>query len=141
MQYEMDTSGWSHVSLMDAGLGVAAGFAVPIVAETVMAKISNLPPWMGSYRPQLAAAVGLAASVPLYFWRGFGPAVIGGMMSIAYGLADLISDYLGDSSATAGIRASRAMGVISASPRRRLSGGNRLSGIRAQSPQFQGTSF
>jgi len=145
MQYRIDTTGWSHVSLMDAALGAGVGFGVPVLADHLMASMSAPPAWMSEYRPQLAAVSGLAAAIPLYFWRGFGPAVIAGMVSIAYGLNDLIQDYLA-AAPVQGIQASRAMGVLSASPvqaQRRLPANQaqkRFAGVRAV-PTFQGVTF
>jgi hypothetical protein len=149
MQYQLDTSGFSHVSLLDAALGIGTGMLAPMLAEAGLSRLSNPPAWVTQYQPQLAACAGLAVSVPLYFWRGFAPAVIGGMLSIAYGLNDLIQDYLAAGGASvAGIRASRAMGVIQASPqtrvRKQLGARRGLAGVRGglgRAQAFQGTTF
>jgi len=144
MQYELDTMGWSHVSLADAALGVGAGYVVPILAERMLGQYSGSQPWVSEYRPQLAAAVGLGACALLYFWRGFGPAVIGGMMALAYGLRATIEGYLASSPAVEGAR--RLGGIVATAPRL-LPAANRNQGLRgvvatqAKNPSFQGAAF
>lgn len=150
MQYSLDTSGFSYVSVMDAGLGVAAGGVVPMIAEHYLGQWAAAPDFVRENPTYVAAAIGAATCIPLYFWRGLGPAVIGVAAAIIYGLSGVIAGWLEAApsipGAVEGLRGGRAMGMLQATPAPRRMGlrwgtPKGMSGIQLARRGFQGARF
>jgi hypothetical protein len=155
-QKKLDMSGTSRMSLLDAALGIGAGLVVPFAAGKAIDKWvkPNEPThWSHEYALQLAAGVGIITAIPIYYFRGLGPALIAGGCALTYGLAPWVSSWLDSlgtgSGATEGALASRAaLGRLQAARQRAMgrlgappSGRQQAQAGGALAGDFQGTAF
>lgn len=89
----------SNISVMDALLIGAGGFAVPKLTAAALGSSTDLATgsyaWAFDYRHQLGAAVGMLAGVGLGFWRGRSLGIATVALSAMYGVGSLIENWLG----------------------------------------------
>lgn len=142
-QRKFSTSGTSYLSLADAGLGAAAGFLVPVIASKVLDAWTTRPAFVTENQRMVAAAVGVAVAIPVYYWRGLAPAIIAAAMALVYGVGDQVTTWvnqIGDSvSATsAGRLGARNMGLLQQATRQRSAVGALQSVPRSRSRDFAG---
>lgn len=99
---KLNLKGPSSLSLLDGVLGGAAGFGVPYVVDKLlmsesMATTRATNAWITDYHSQLGALAGIGVSIPLYFLRGFAPAIIGVSTAVMYaGFTMLESTLMGE---------------------------------------------
>jgi len=96
MQKKIILSDQSRVSLADAGLGAAAGLLIPYTVDRYLsgAEWTLDQAWARDWSAQLGGVVGLALSIPLAMWRGFGAASIAGVLAVTYGLMMFVDKWL-----------------------------------------------
>lgn len=95
-QRNFDMSGTSRLSLADAGLGAAAGFLVPVITNRVIEIYGSTNEFLAdaNNRKMVAAAAGLVVAVPLYYWRGFAPALVAAAIALVYGASSYVTDWV-----------------------------------------------
>jgi len=150
-QRNFDMSGTSRLSLADAGLGAAAGFLVPVITEKLIAEYATTTEFFtnaesGAKNKRLvAAAAGIAVAIPLYYWRGFAPALVAAAIALVYGAGSYVQGWvtgLGTSSTAAMGRlgAGRQVGLLQQAARQRQLGAlQQAGGRRRRSFEFSGT--
>lgn len=111
-QKKIILSGESRVSVLDVGLGAAAGLAVPYGARYALAMYAPADMvWLREWSGELGAVAGMGASVALGAWRGMAPAVIGFVLSALFGAGSLIERFLLVPSAAAQVPAGDVRGL------------------------------
>lgn len=96
IQKNFDVSGTSRLSLADAGLGAAAGFLVPVIANRLIASYGSSVEFLSDEqnRQMVSAAAGIVVAIPLYFWRGMAPAMVAAVTAILYGVGGYVTDWV-----------------------------------------------
>ena len=140
-QRKFNTSGTSYLSLADAGLGAAAGFLVPVVANRLIEAWTDRPAFVTENRKMVAAAVGIVVAVPVYMWRGLAPAIIAASMALLYGVGDSVTTWVNELGNTAfgQIGGGRPVGLLQQATRQRQAVGALQSVPRRRSREFAGT--
>jgi len=139
-QRKFSTSGTSYLSLADAGLGAAAGFLVPVIADKALQAWTGAPTFVSENRKMVAAGLGIAVAIPVYMWRGLAPAIIAAAMALVYGVGDQVTTWVNEigSGAQMGRLPSRSMGLLQQASRQRSAVGALQSVPRSRSKEFAG---
>jgi hypothetical protein len=95
MRFNINYTGKSSTSVLDAAVGLGVGLAVPTVAERLLAMpaLASLPMVAGNER-YWAAGIGAVASLGLAYVRGMGAATVAFVAAILYGIGGLIQDHI-----------------------------------------------
>ena len=141
-QRKFSTSGTSYLSLADAGLGAAAGFLVPVIADKALQAWTGAPTFVSENRKMVAAGLGIAVAIPVYMWRGLAPAIIAAAMALMYGVSDQVTTWVNDLSGapSVGRLGGRSMGLLQQASRQRSAVGALQSVPRNRSREFAGHS-
>ncbi|MCK9355560.1 MAG: hypothetical protein M0R22_00195 [Dehalococcoidia bacterium] len=143
-QRKFSTSGTSYLSLADAGLGAAAGFLVPVVANKFMESWTTKPTFVADNQSMVAAAIGVAVAIPVYYWRGLAPAIIAAAMALVYGIGPQITTWVNELGQSgfggAQMGSGRAVGLLQQASRQRNAVGALQSVPRRRSREFAGHS-
>ena len=92
---QVDFTGVSNTSLLDAGIGLGVGLGVPVVTEMAIRRFgTQAPQWLFENRKWVAMGTGALFSFGLIPLRGIGAAVISFAASVLYGVADMLTSAL-----------------------------------------------
>jgi hypothetical protein len=147
-QRNFDMSGTSRLSLADAGLGAAAGFLVPVIANRVLDLYATTTITDSANRRLAAAATGIVVAIPLYYWRGMAPALVAAALALVYGASGYVTDWVNTlGTSTEGARrlgSGRSVGLLQQASRQvgalqQVGGRGQPARRRARSFEFQGT--
>lgn len=89
-QRTFDASGTSKLSAMDLGVGVGVGLLVPMIAEGAIARWGSSNATLTNNARYIAGGIGVALSLPLYWWRGLAPTMVAAAVAITYAVLPTI---------------------------------------------------
>lgn len=150
-QRNFDMSGTSRLSLADAGLGAAAGFLVPVITEKLISQYAGTNEFLAddTNKRMVAAASGLVVAIPLYYWRGFAPALVAAAIALVYGAGSYVADWVNQLGSSAApqqmgrLGAGRSVGLLQQAARQRQLGALQQARVpqvgRRRSMEFAGT--
>lgn len=98
-QRKFNATGTSSLSALDVGLGIGIGFGVPAVADMALQRwgtdIAAIQGTEGeSTRRMIAGGIGIVASLPVYYWRGLAPTILGASLAVVYAIGPQVSSWL-----------------------------------------------